>query len=186
MNHLTCDTAHEWIVRDLDEGLETDESTALGFHLLECPHCRRFKEEVTSLLSLIPEDAAPEPDEEFWIRYRSSLNARLQEKAGTRKLPWRFGWKAAAMGALAAVAVFTIVMEGPFRNPPTEQWHKTAQLPELMQEFKEMYGPLPEEVPKVSTSSDSPLIKVDSRVQLAGPDLMSWYDMDDETNGIAF
>jgi len=90
------------------------------------------------------------------------------------------------MGALAALAVFTILMEGPFRRQPTEQWHNTAQLPEIIKEFKEMYGPLPEEVPKVSTSSDSPLIKVDSRVLLAGPDLMSWYDMDDEANGSSF
>ena len=184
MKQLPCDTAYEWIVKDLDEGLEADKYIVLENHLRLCPDCRRFKEETATLLSVLPENAPQQPDEEFWNRYRSSLHARLQEAALSRRPFWTFGRKLAAVPA--ALAVILVLVGGPFRTAPQEQWPHTANMQGVVQELREFYGPVADEIAHGAISGDLSSMKVESRVLLSGPELMTWYDLEYETNSYSF
>lgn len=186
MNQLHCDAACEWIVRYLDEGLDSDQRSVLESHLRECPDCRRFKDETDQLLSLLPEHGSPEPDEQFWNDYHSSLHARLEEKAASRRPFWGFGWKVFGTAACAAVVFFIVFLQPSFHSEPSSQWYDSVKASSIMSEFSEVYGPGPEEIALTTMSPNESSIAIDTRVRLAGPDLMTWYDLDDETNAYSF
>jgi hypothetical protein len=185
MKELNCHTAYEWIVRDLDEGLEPEKLPDLDRHLRHCPDCRRLREETAALLSRLPEDVPPEPDDEFWSRYHSSLRARLQEKALSERPFWSFHWKGAAT-MLSALAVLLVAVWGPFLSRTPEKWQQNAAYPAVIQELSEVYGPVPDEMASGPVSSDRVFMTVDSRASALADDLFAWFDIDDETNAFSF
>lgn len=185
MRELQCETAYEWIVRDLDEGLETEKRALLDSHLRGCPSCRRVREQTAALLSSLPADTPVEPDEAFWTRYHSSLTARLQESALSRRPSWGFRWKVAAVMASAAL-VALIAVEATFQNGGQEQWQQGARYPAVVQELTEFYGPVPDEISVNTPSMDHALVTVDSRAASWNYDLMNWFDFDDDANTYLF
>jgi hypothetical protein len=185
MKELHCATAYEWIVRDLDEGLEPEKLRILDRHIQSCPGCRRTKEEIEALLSRLPADTPAEPDEEFWTRYHSSLAARLQEKALSRRSLWGFRWKAAAV-AVSAALVAMIAVEATFQTKSPQNWSQSATYPAVIQELTDFYGPVADEMANGTSSTDHTLITVDSRTLSPSYDLMTWFDFDDETNSYLF
>ncbi len=185
MKELNCTTAYEWIVKDLDEGLEPKKLDILNHHLQRCPGCRRLREETVALLSCLPADAPAEPGEEFWTRYHSSLAARLREKALSRRPFWSLRGKVAAV-AVSGVLVAFIAWESTFQKKSPEQWHPSATYPAVIQELTEFYGPVADEIATGKPSTDRALVTVDSRTLLSSHDLMTWFDFDDEANSYLF
>lgn len=188
MNQVQCDTAQQWIVEDLDEGLEECKAAVLDGHLRTCSTCRSFKEETSALMSLLPGDAPAEPDENFWVQYRSSLHAKLQEKAESRRSFWRFDWKIALLAACAALILFAVFPANLFREPPTQtqQRYDATTASDIMSELRDVYGPVPAEIPRTPISTDQPLIKGYTGELITSPELMTWYDLDAATNAYAF
>lgn len=188
MNQLQCDTAQQWIVEALDEGLDASKAAILDLHLGSCSSCRSFKEETAALMSLLPGDPPPEPDENFWVQYRSSLHAKLQEKAAARRSFWRFDWKIGVAAACAAFVVVAVLSVNLFREAPvqTQQRYDATTASDIISELRDVYGPVAAEIPKTPISTDQPLIKGYTGELLTSPELMTWYDLDAATNAYAF
>ncbi len=112
-----------------------------------------MREETAALLSRLPADTPAEPDEEFWTRYHSSLAARLQEKALSRRPFWGFRWKVAAV-VVSAALVALIAVESTFQKKSPENWQQSATYPAVIQELTEFYGPVADEMANGTLSAD--------------------------------
>lgn len=152
MSTPDCIEAQRWIVADLDEGLARDEQDLLEAHLRDCESCRRMREETAEILSLLAEDVPPEPGEEFWREYDSSLEERIQRSDLRRRSVTR--WKA-VVTALAAGLAFVAIWVGYFdplghRTPINE-----AALPTVIEELDRVYGPMSGEGTAQQASGDT-------------------------------
>ncbi len=133
-----CTEAQQWIVEDLDEGLVGDKRAALEDHIRECDSCRRMREETARLFVTLAEDVPPDPGEEFWKEYDSSLEALIlqsgrRERSGIR-------WKIVAF-ALAAGLAFLVVWVGYFGPLGDKSSTREAALPVVIEELQRVYGP---------------------------------------------
>jgi len=113
MRQLDCRRAKRLIVRDLDEGLDQREAVLLAEHLNQCPTCRLFMGETSGVLSLVASDVPADPGDDFWRRYRVSLDAKVREQDAARVggLPWK------ALTAIAATIVVLIAAYGTIFGP---------------------------------------------------------------------
>jgi hypothetical protein len=129
------------IVANLDEGLPLKQQAILNAHLQECPKCRQLNEQTAVLLATLREDVPDNPGEEFWTRFETTLQARLQEQ--DRRTGWLFPWGkvgiVAAAVLLLAIGLRTLMPRSPeYATLPT-----SANI--VMQELYMVYGPLSED-----------------------------------------
>jgi hypothetical protein len=187
MKNLNCRKAEEWIVTDLDEGLEHERRLILEDHLLGCASCRKMREETELLLSEVATDAPEDPGEAFWKLYRVSLDARLRERDVSRSWGfwWTrargFGWKPASVFAMA-ILVFVIISIGIFHprsfRPSTDE----ALSPQLIGELNQLYGPVSDELPYYAlTAGDAQFSQV-SRSSVLDDSSVEWFEVEDEPN----
>jgi hypothetical protein len=187
MKNLNCRKAEEWIVADLDEGLDHEKRLILEDHLRGCASCGKMREDTALLLSEVAADAPEDPGEAFWKLYRISLDARLRERDISRSWgPWRlrawgFGWKPASALAMA-ILVFVIISVGIFHlwgfRPSTDQ----AVSPQLIGELNELYGPVSDELPYFAfTSGDTQFLQA-SRSSVLDDSSVEWFEVEDEPN----
>ena len=152
MKNLNCRKAEEWIVTDLDEGLEHEKRLILEDHLSGCASCRKMRENTELLLSEVAADTLEDPGEAFWRYYRISLDARLRESdiSPSRSFWWTrargFGWKPASVFAMA-ILVFVVISIGifhPWSLRPSTDEDVSSQ---LIGELNQLYGPISDELP---------------------------------------
>ena len=176
-----CGTIGEWIVTDLDEGLDAQKKTLLASHLSQCAACRRTRDELVELLSAFRADVPPDPGEEFWRRYRSSLDARLQEKTPVRSPFRRMNWRFVAV-ALTAMLVLAVVLVSHLENAPVKPQRLVAMSPELLQELEQVYGPVPDEVLGASRemTDHHAVVIVDGNIPLMGDTDIRWFEVEDD------
>ena len=187
MKNLDCRKAEEWIVTDLDEGIEHQRRLILEDHLSGCASCRKMREDTKLLLSGVAADAPEDPGEAFWKLYRISLDARLRDRDISRSWgfwrtrDWSFGWKPASALAMA-VLVFVIISIGIFHpwgsRPSTDE----AVSPQLIGELNELYGPVSDELPYFAfTSGDAQFLQA-SRSSGLDDSSVEWFEVEDEPN----
>ena len=138
MKVLSCSKAEEWMVAHLDEGLPSWKQERLWHHVRGCPACRQHYRQINDIMDAVRQDVPPEPGEEFWIRFHTSLNVCVQEEVPPRRqLPWRNA------GAIAATAVLILIVilsdfvpqspEYPIRPPSSR---------EVLMGLYQVYSPL--------------------------------------------
>jgi predicted anti-sigma-YlaC factor YlaD len=187
MKSLNCRKAEEWIVADLDEGLNDEKRLILEDHLSGCASCRKMREDTALLLSEVAADAPEDPGEAFWKLYRISLDARLRERKISRPWsPWRlrawsFGWKPASALAMA-ILVFVTISIGISHLWNSRPSADEAVSPQLIGELNELYGPVSDELPYFAlTSSDAQLFQA-SRSPVLDDSSVEWFEIEDEPN----
>ncbi len=186
MKNLNCRKAEEWIVTDLDEGLEHEKRLILEDHLLGCASCRKMREDTELLLSEVAADAPEDPGEAFWKSYRNSLDARLRERDISRSWSfwwtraWGFGWKPASVFGMA-ILVFVMISIGIFHpwgsRPPTDE----ALSPQLIGELNQLYGPVSDETYFALPGDDSQFSRISSS-SILDESFMEWFEVEDEPN----
>lgn len=149
-----CTEAQQWIVEDLDEGLVGDRRAALEAHLRGCDSCREMRDRTERLFVTLADDVPPDPGEEFWTEYDSSLEARIlqngcQEGSGMR-------WKIAAL-ALAAGLAFLVVWVGNFHPFAGKPATGEAALPVVIEELQRVYGPVSDDGSEIQVTVDATL-----------------------------
>jgi len=188
MKDLNCRKAEEWIVTDLDEGLEHEERVILENHLVGCASCRKMRDDTKLLLSEVAAGALEDPGEDFWKLYRMSLDARLREHDVARSWgfgwtrSWSFGWKQASVFA-TAILVVVISLIGVFHlrdfRPPTDE----AASSQLIAELNQLYGPEPDELTYFDLSpGDGQFYKVSKSSSVLDDSSMEWFEVEDEPN----
>ncbi|MGB6066004.1 MAG: zf-HC2 domain-containing protein [Desulfomonilaceae bacterium] len=177
MKTLECNEAERLIIAELDEGLGPPQQERLESHLCQCAHCREAREDTLALLSAIASDLPEDPGEEFWKLYYQSLDARLKEKE--LKPVWFSWWKAA--GALIAAVVALIIIHVSFFQPVSRPIaDRRIMSPDLIQELQQIYGPVSEEYPRVSVSSNQLLGRIDARGASLDERDLQWLDVEDD------
>ncbi len=180
MRRISCSKADEWIVANLDEGLPPERREILNGHLRECPKCRQRNEQTESLLATLLEDMPENPCEEFWTRFETTFQARLEEQYSRSwwVLPWRkVGLVAAAAVVLLAVGLRTRMPRSPeyVTRPPS------ANL--VIQELYMMYSPLSEDI--VTVEYDPAESAYDGNLQsLYEEQALQVFDDDDDPAGL--
>jgi hypothetical protein len=187
MKSLNCRKAEEWIVTDLDEGLEHEKRLILEDHLLGCASCRKMREDTGSLLSDVAADLPEDPGEAFWRYYRTSLDARLRDRDISRSLGfwWTrargFWWKPASVFAMA-ILVFVIISIGIFHPRSFRPSIDEAVASQLIGELNQLYGPDSDELTHFTvTAGDAQLAQV-SRSSVLDESFVEWFEVEDEPN----
>lgn len=94
--------------------LDRDTSNRVESHVASCSDCR----EELSLLTMMSEEAVPDPGEAFWAQLPGRIEREVRDRKASRKfglsglfdrmvLP-RWAWTAAAVGALVLVTWFAV------------------------------------------------------------------------------
>jgi hypothetical protein len=179
MKNLNCRKAEEWIVTDLDEGLEHEKRLILEDHLLGCASCRKMREDTESLLSDVAADVPEDPGEAFWRYYRISLDARLRDRDIPRS--WGFWWKPASVFAMA-ILVFVIISIGIFHPRSFRPSIDEAEASQLIGELNQLYGPDSDDLTYFAvTAGDAQLAQV-SRSSVLDESFVEWFEVEDEPN----
>jgi len=129
------------IVTNLDEGLSPEQRAILNDHLRECTQCRQLNEQTAVLLTALREDVPDNPGEEFWSRFETRLQARLQEQ--NRRTGWLFPW-----GKVGAVAAAVLVLAIGLRTLMPHSPEYATRPPSanmVIQELYTVYAPLSED-----------------------------------------
>jgi len=173
MKRIDCSEAERLIVQDLDEGLDRGGDVRLKNHLQTYQNCARMRKEMRSVLSAALTDVPPSPDEDFWKRYDSSLEALIREKDLEGRRGWR--WQV-ALPSFAAVMIVVAVMlfNMDWHNPRVEQTAASSSSVEI-EELNQIFGPSPEEL---SPSTDN-----DMTVVLSGATdeaFIQWFEVEEE------
>ena len=142
--------------------------------------CSKLYDEIPVLLSRFSSDVPEDPGEEFWSRYHSSLNARLQEKEPPKS--WVMWWKpVAAFGMATAVLLAFLVVE--FRPERAEQSLSQAiAIPHLIAELDALYGPVSEEDQDPTVPSELGGILIGLGTLIAEDAPFQWFEVEDEPN----
>ncbi len=184
MKTINCSTAEHWIVLDLDEGLDQEKQALLQDHLATCEVCLQFRGETSLLLSRFSSDIPEDPGEEFWTRYHSSLRARLQEIEPRQSWVtwWATWWKPAAAFALVVLAILAFMI--PEFRLGTDQvaLDRTTLSPTLIAELDTLYGPVSEEDPGPSISSEQERSLIGSGASVGEDSSFEWFEVEDEPN----
>jgi predicted small secreted protein len=120
-----------------------------------------------------------DPGQEYWDRYNSSLEAKLQEKQAEQRwgITWRIGF-AAAM----AVVLFIFVRVNLSDNSQQPKLSADKQLA-VVQELLKLYGP----VDGTYENTSSELVELLSQKYLTAalPQdvLVPWFEVEDEPSG---
>ncbi|MDQ7781510.1 MAG: zf-HC2 domain-containing protein [Desulfomonilaceae bacterium] len=142
MKRISCSTADKMIVIGLDEGLPPEDRAILDAHLRECPKCRQVDEQTAVLLTALREDAVDDPGEQFWTRFDTTLQARLDEQY--RRPRWVFPWK--KLGIVAAAAMVLLAVGLTTFMPRSPDHGTSPSSPNIViQELYIVYGPLSED-----------------------------------------
>ena len=185
MKNLNCRKAEEWIVTDLDEGLEHEERVILENHLVGCASCRKLREDTKLLLSEVASDAPEDPGEDFWKLYRISLDARLRERDIARSRgfgwtrSWGFGWKQASFFAMA-ILVFVISLIGVFHLSGFRTSTDEAMSPQLIVELNQLYGPVSDELTYFGLTPGEAQFYQVSRSSVLDDSSVEWFEVEDE------
>jgi predicted anti-sigma-YlaC factor YlaD len=89
----------------LDGALDQDLHRKLVLHLGQCPRCRAYQEELSSLLAVIPPSEKIAPSPYFFLKVKRRIETHEREKT-----PFLMGLKWAATvaaGMILAVALWT-------------------------------------------------------------------------------
>ncbi|MBI5569730.1 MAG: zf-HC2 domain-containing protein [Desulfomonile tiedjei] len=177
-----CNTIEEWIITDLDRGLSSEEKTLLAQHLDQCGPCRETRDELTRLLSTFRSDVPEDPGQVFWQRYHSSLEARVQERSFQRNRFWNVRWNYAAV-AFAAMLLLTAALVTHFQDSQVKPHAMVAMSPELMQEFQQLYGPVPDEgFDSDGESMERLMLMVEVNSPRYADAYLSWFEVEDESS----
>jgi len=172
MKGIDCREAERLIVQDLDEGLDDGGDVRLKNHLQTCRNCARMREEMRSVLSAALTDVPPLPDDQFWNRYDSSLEALIREKELEAPRGWR--WQVALPSLAAAMIVMAVMLFNmDWHNPTVEQTASSSSVE--IEELNQIFGPSPDEL---SSSADN-----DMTVVLSGATddaLVQWFEVEEE------
>ncbi|MFH0824784.1 MAG: hypothetical protein V2B18_18685 [Pseudomonadota bacterium] len=182
MGTLDCEKAHQWLIEDMDQGLDEDVRRSLRNHLDLCRACRRAEEEYRYLWKYIADDVPPDPGEAFWEDYRSSLNKKLEEIRRRRSLSWYFqlsSWKRAAVFASALAALTAVLVgwnEEKLTYPPPDQ----AICRDLVRELNEIYGPTAEEGLPGTYVDRAGIVLSASKNVVPSYGIPTWFEVEDE------
>lgn len=174
MKRLDCGEVEKLIVFDLDEGLDPDKKELLESHVQGCASCMKVWEEYRSLFSSVEADVPPEPGEEFWRRYDSTLAAALREKE-TQAGYWGFRWNMAGAlfaAVLAVAAVFTSFYD--FQNVGVQKQTVAEKL--VIQELDGLYGPASEDL--LPTLRDS-MVVTEAKISRSDDTVLEWFEVED-------
>jgi predicted anti-sigma-YlaC factor YlaD len=87
LTSLRCRTVRTWLAAAHDDELSVERQVALDAHLTSCARCRRVRDELVSLATLIRQGAAERrPDETAFARLAPEVMARKAMEPDTR---WR-------------------------------------------------------------------------------------------------
>ncbi len=186
MKNLDCLKAEEWILTDLDEGLELEKRLILEDHLSGCSSCRKMQKDTELLLSDVAADVPEDPGEAFWKYYRVSLDARLRDSDVSHS--WGFWWtrawslwrKPASVFAMA-ILVFVIISIGILRPWIFRPSADEVVAPQLIGELNQLYGPVSDESTFAVTAEDVQLSQV-WRSSVLDESLVEWFEVEDEPN----
>jgi Putative zinc-finger len=178
MKKLDCSEAEKLIVFDLDGSLDPDNKDFLESHVRACDSCRRMREEFRTLFSTVAADVPPDPGEEFWRRYDSTLTAALREKEA--HAGWGLRWK--LVGALfAAVLAVTAIFTSLHDFESTQPLKQLSQEKLVIRELAKLYGPSSEEF--LQTSKDSAVL-TDANFSQSDDTVLDWFEVEDEPNNL--
>lgn len=175
MKKIKCREAEALILQDLDQGLNPTEKDCLENHLNGCSECARVGEEFRVILTVASSDVPQVPDEDFWIRYDSSLEARIREKELEKEPRWL--WK--LLGPLVAaavivVAVFALTTER-YKSNPTQ----TVSASDVtIEEVDRLFGPSQAEFAPSSQGTGVSMV-LNGVTEDA---LVRWFEVEDESN----
>jgi hypothetical protein len=131
-----------------------------------------MREEMRSVLSAALIDLPSSPDEQFWKRYDSSLEALIREKEVERPRSWR--WQVALPSLAAAMIVMAVIFFNIERHKPSVEQTASSSSVEI-EELNQIFGPSPEEL---SPSTDN-----DMTIVLSGATddaLVQWFEVEEE------
>jgi len=108
---MKCKQSEKYLLRSLENRLNSSETIQLKEHMDDCPHCRKIQSEYQIIRKSLKEESFPEIRPYFWER----LQPKLKEKRTID--PWtvrkQFGLRAIPLSvcvvALFAAAVFLFV-----------------------------------------------------------------------------
>ena len=179
MRRLKCHKAEALLTRELDEGLEAEERAQLENHLSACPACRQLKQEIAAMFEAVASDAPDDPGQEYWDRYYSSLDAKLQEKESVKR--WGFGW---TVGIATAMAVLTLIFVGVrvLDNSAPSTLSAEKQLA-VVQELLKLYGPVNGTYEHNDVEADELQSQKYLTITLPQDVLVTWFEIEDELSG---
>jgi hypothetical protein len=175
MKRLDCSEAEKLIVFDLDEGLNPEKKEFLESHVRDCASCMKAREEFRGLFSTVEADVPPDPGEEFWRRYDTTLAAAIREKE-TQAGWWGLRWKIA--GALfAAVLAVAAVSTSLYDFERTKIVKQAGAEKLVIQELDELYGTSSEDF--LPTLRDSTVL-AEARISRGDDTVLEWFEVEDE------
>jgi hypothetical protein len=124
-----CENMEQDLVLYYYQELESAQRTGVEIHINDCPACRHYLEEMTSIMRLTVK--VDEPPETFWSDYSREMRQKLADARD--KQPWWRSWTsllqpwprpALAMAAVVALALTITFGKGFWRtqeSPPDDQ-----------------------------------------------------------------
>ena len=179
MRRLNCHKAEALLTRELDEGLKERERILLEEHLNECLSCRQLKQQILAMFEAIASDVPHDLGKEYWDRYYSSLDAKLQEKESVRG--WGIGWKvgmAAAVAALTFILVHVTTLDDIAPSPLSAE----KQLA-VIQELHKLYGPVNGTYEHNGVEISETQSQKYPTMTLPQDVLVTWFEVEDELSG---
>ena len=178
MRKLECHTTSKLIVASLDEGLDERRAAVLQEHIDRCPACRLAMEETRRVLDLVAVDVPADPGEDFWKRYRMSLDAKIEEVEVSRE--WGFTWK--ALGAAAAAILVVIALYGGIYGPAQRGIGDGNQALAVLENLSPLFGPDSEEEPSSPADQELTSGALAARQPMMAYDYLAtdWFDVEDD------
>jgi len=108
---MKCKQSEKYLLRSLENRLNSSEAIQLKEHMDDCPHCREMQSEYLIIRRSLKEENLPEARPNFWERLQPKL--KEQSKVDLWAVQWKFGLRAIPLTvfivALFAAAVFLFV-----------------------------------------------------------------------------
>lgn len=179
MKKLSCEQTEELVVRELDEGLDPGKRTSLEAHLHDCQRCRSFAQEMAETFDRVASAKPLDPDEDFWKRYHSTLDAKLTEARmeRDRRIPW--GKIAGLVAACLLVAVAALQYSGSI-EPERPAQH--AQSVVLLETLESALGPVDDMSGMRSATGASEPSELSEEVGIPADALVMWFETEDESD----
>jgi len=105
---MTCKNFQQWLCeRNISEVLNTIPEE-LRRHIVQCNECKKELEKAEKLHALLQSARAPDPGDDFWEEYLTTVAARVREKREAAETPALILWSKRLLIPAAAAVMLLI------------------------------------------------------------------------------